>query len=105
MGLPGSGSRVAAAVREDERRFLNDRIPVNAPAAARKAWWDGLSAAERARYLEVSPERIGNLDGIPASIRDRANRQNLQTLITRLEGRGDTKSKRMLEGMRRSTGR
>ncbi|MFF7360269.1 alpha/beta hydrolase [Streptomyces sp. NPDC008125] len=101
MGLPGSGPRVVAAVREDERQYLNDRIPVSASAADRKAWWDGLSPAERGRYLELSPERIGNLDGIPAAVRDQANRRNLQTLIAELEGSaGDKKSKRILEGMK-----
>ncbi|WP_327176615.1 alpha/beta hydrolase family protein [Streptomyces sp. NBC_01335] len=100
MGLPGSGPRVVAAVREDERQYLNDRIPVSASAAGRKAWWDGLSQADRGRYLELSPERIGNLDGIPAAVRDQANRQNLQTLITELEGKDDKKSKQILEGMK-----
>ncbi|MFD6531289.1 alpha/beta hydrolase [Streptomyces sp. NPDC060184] len=101
MGLPGSGPRVVAAVREDERQYLNDRIPVSASAADRKAWWDGLSQAERGRYLELSPERIGNLDGIPAAVRDQANRKNLRTLITELEGKADDKkAKKILEGMK-----
>ncbi|MCX5398025.1 alpha/beta hydrolase family protein [Streptomyces sp. NBC_00102] len=100
MGLPGSGSRVAAAVREDERQYLGDRIPVTASAAGRKAWWDGLSTAERGRYLELFPDRIGNLDGIPAAVRDQANRKNIQSLITALEGKDDKKSKRMLEGLK-----
>lgn len=100
MGLPGSGSRVAAAVREDERQYLSDRIPVSASAKGRKAWWDGLSQAERGRYLELFPERIGNLDGIPAAVRDQANRKNLQSLIAELAGKDDKKSKKILEGMR-----
>ncbi len=38
------------------------------------AWWASLTDAERERLIEVSPGRIGNLDGVPAAFRDRANR-------------------------------
>ena len=34
------------------------------------------------------PDQIGNLDGIPALVRDAANRDNLQLLIGKLEGAG-----------------
>ncbi|WP_299539706.1 alpha/beta hydrolase [uncultured Streptomyces sp.] len=100
MGLPGSGTRVGAEVRAQERQYLADRIPVNGSAAGRKGWWDGLSQGDRDRYLELLPDRIGNLDGIPADVRDRANRQNLQDLIARLEGRKDKKSQTMLAGLK-----
>ncbi|MFF1844289.1 alpha/beta hydrolase [Streptomyces sp. NPDC058217] len=100
VGLPGSGSRVGAVVQQAERDYLNARIPRDATPAGRKAWWDGLTQDQRDRYLVVSPDRIGNLDGIPAATRDAVNRDNLQDLIGKLEGRDDTKSKKQLAGLR-----
>ncbi|MER5279658.1 alpha/beta hydrolase [Streptomyces sp. NPDC002809] len=99
-GLPGSGTRVESAVRDSERQYLNDRIPTGSSAAGRKAWWDGLTQQQRDRYLELSPDRIGGLDGIPVADRDTANRRNLPGLISDLEGRSDKKSKEQLAGLR-----
>lgn len=98
--LPGSGPRAESAARDAERDHLNGRIPTGSDAAGRKAWWDGLSQQERDRYLELSPDRIGALDGIPVADRDKANRRNLPRLISELEGRGDKKSKEQLAGLR-----
>lgn len=100
MGLPGAGTRVGQAVTQAERDHLDDRIPRNAGPAQRKAWWDGLSEQERQRYLEVGPDRIGNLDGIPAKVRDAANRENLKDLMAKLEGKTDDRSVAQLAGMR-----
>ncbi|MFF1835336.1 alpha/beta hydrolase [Streptomyces sp. NPDC058231] len=99
-GLPGSGSRVGAAVRADQRDHLNARIPVDATPAGRKAWWDGLAQDQRDQYLALSPDRIGNLDGIPATTRDAANRENLKQLIGKLSGQDDAKSQKQLAGLR-----
>ncbi|WP_030924960.1 alpha/beta hydrolase [Streptomyces sp. NRRL B-24720] len=100
VGLPGSGSRVGAVVQQAERDYLNARIPDDATPAGRKAWWDGLTQDRRDRYLVVSPDRIGNLDGIPVATRDSANRDNLRDLIGKLEGQDDAKSKKQLAGLR-----
>ncbi|WP_406452795.1 alpha/beta hydrolase family protein [Streptomyces sp. NBC_00876] len=99
-GLPGSGTRVESAVRDAERQYLNDRIPTGSSAAGRKAWWEGLSQEQRDRYLELSPDRIGGLDGIPVADRDTANRRNLPGLISKLEGQSDKASKEKLAGLR-----
>ncbi|WP_435054431.1 alpha/beta hydrolase [Micromonospora aurantiaca (nom. illeg.)] len=37
-------------------------------------WWAGLSAAERRWLVGREPGRIGRLDGLPAAVRDQANR-------------------------------
>jgi len=50
-------------------------------------WWSGLTAEQREWLLANHPERIGNLDGIPAQYRDRANRTVLAATRTRLEQR------------------
>ncbi|WP_431788341.1 hypothetical protein HLK56_15320 [Streptomyces sp. G9] len=82
----------AAAVRDAARGYLRDAIPHDASPAERKAWWAGLTDEQREEYLAVYPDRIGNLDGIPALVRDAANRDNLQLLMGKLEGRDDDDS-------------
>ncbi|MGW6587747.1 alpha/beta hydrolase [Streptomyces globisporus] len=100
LAIPGSGARVDAEVRDAERAHLGERIPRNATPAQRKAWWDGLSPEERERYIELVPERIGNLDGIPVLARDAANRRNLPALIDKLEGVDSDKARDQLAGLR-----
>ncbi|MGW0694751.1 alpha/beta hydrolase [Streptomyces sp. NBC_01637] len=90
----------AAAVRGAARGYLKDAIPHDASPAERKAWWAGLTQEQREEYLAVYPDRIGNLDGIPAVVRDAANRDNLQLLIGKLEGRDDEMAETQLAGLR-----
>ncbi|MFJ1611179.1 alpha/beta hydrolase [Streptomyces sp. NPDC088249] len=90
----------AAAVRDAARGYLKDGIPLDASPAERKAWWAGLTDEQREEYLAVYPDRIGNLDGVPALVRDAANRDNLQLLMGKLEARDDTKSQTQLAGLR-----
>ncbi|WP_328627194.1 alpha/beta hydrolase family protein [Streptomyces sp. NBC_00353] len=90
----------AAAVRGAARGYLKDAIPLDASPAERKAWWAGLTQEQREEYLAVYPDRIGNLDGIPAVVRDAANRDNLQLLIGKLEGRDDEMAETQLAGLR-----
>lgn len=100
LAIPGSGARVDAEVRDAERAHLSGRIPQNATPAGNKAWWDGLSPEERDRYVELVPERVGNLDGIPVLARDAANRRNLPALIDKLEGVDTDKARDQLAGLR-----
>lgn len=90
----------AAEVRDAAGAYLKDAIPHDASPEARRDWWAGLTQEQREEYLAVYPDQIGNLDGIPALVRDAANRDNLQLLIGKLEGRDDEKSMTQLAGMR-----
>ncbi|WP_406013913.1 alpha/beta hydrolase family protein [Streptomyces sp. NBC_00984] len=90
----------AAAVRDAARGYLKDAIPRDASPAERKAWWSGLTDEQREEYLAVYPDQIGNLDGIPALVRDAANRDNIQLLMGKLEGRDDAKSETQLAALR-----
>ncbi|MEW1893520.1 alpha/beta hydrolase [Streptomyces sp. NPDC085659] len=90
----------AAAVREAARGYLKSRIPRDAAPAAVREWWAHLTDEQREEYLAVYPDQIGNLDGIPSLIRDTANRDNLQLLIGKLEGRDDEVSRVRLAGLR-----
>ncbi|GLX52889.1 alpha/beta hydrolase [Streptomyces sp. NPDC014983] len=38
------------------------------------AWWKGLTDEQRSDYLSVHPDAVGALDGLPATVRDQANR-------------------------------
>ncbi|MFF1844287.1 alpha/beta hydrolase [Streptomyces sp. NPDC058217] len=90
----------AAAVRGAARGYLKDAIPHDASPAERKAWWAGLTQEQREEYLAVYPDQIGNLDGIPALVRDTANRDNLQLLIGKLGARDDERAETQLAGLR-----
>lgn len=59
-----------------------------------------LEGAADGWYLTVYPDQIGNLDGIPALVRDAANRDNVQLLMGKLEGLDDTKSQTQLAALR-----
>lgn len=90
----------AAAVRDAARGYLKSSIPHDASPAARRDWWAGLTDEQREEYLAVYPDQIGNLDGIPALVRDAANRDNLQLLIGKLEGRDGERAETQLAGLR-----
>lgn len=49
------------------------------------AWWDDLTPDERLAVLAAHPEAVGGADGIPADVRDRANRLLLETDLAALE--------------------
>ncbi|NEE56117.1 hypothetical protein G3M55_67560, partial [Streptomyces sp. SID8455] len=55
---------------------------------------------QREEYLAVYPDQIGNLDGIPALVRDAANRDNLQLLMGKLAGRDDEDAVTKLAALR-----
>ncbi|MER5729225.1 alpha/beta hydrolase [Streptomyces sp. NPDC002138] len=90
----------ADLVRKEAGHYLHDTIPLDRSPADRHSWWQGLTDDQRAEYLAVYPDVIGNLDGIPAETRDRANRDNLEMLIGKLSEQGDEKSRNQLEGLR-----
>ncbi|MFD8691701.1 alpha/beta hydrolase [Streptomyces sp. NPDC059651] len=90
----------AAAVRDAARGYLKSGIPYEASPAARREWWANLTDEQREEYLAVYPDLIGNLDGIPALIRDTANRDNLRLLIGKLEGLEGDRAETQLAGLR-----
>lgn len=48
-------------------------VPKGNPAAA-AAWWNGLTDTQREEYLALAPAALGPTDGLPANVRDQANR-------------------------------
>ncbi|MYS85265.1 alpha/beta hydrolase [Embleya scabrispora] len=47
-------------------------------------WWNGLSDEQRAMYLAAYPKQLGSTDGLPAAVRDKANRTALDQRLTEL---------------------
>ncbi|MER7515281.1 alpha/beta hydrolase [Streptomyces sp. NPDC126499] len=89
----------AAAVRGMADDYLRNDIPLDKSPAERRAWWSYLTQEQREAYLAVYPDVIGNLDGIPAEVRDTANRDNLQLLIGKLEGQEGERARTQLAGL------
>lgn len=52
--------------------------PAHGTPAENAAWWTSLTDTQRADYLSVHPETVGALDGVPAGVRDEANRTVLE---------------------------
>ncbi|EYT84529.1 hypothetical protein CF54_00990 [Streptomyces sp. Tu 6176] len=59
--------------------------PAHGTPAENAAWWTSLTDTQRADYLSVHPETVGALDGVPAGVRDEANR----TLLSEARGRAE----------------
>ncbi|MFJ1648835.1 alpha/beta hydrolase [Streptomyces sp. NPDC088258] len=93
-------ARDTAAVRDTARRYLEQGIPENKSPADRKAWWDALSEEQQREYIEVAPDLVGYLDGIPAVARDEANRNYLPLLIDELEHQGGSGAETKLAALR-----
>ncbi|GAA4026154.1 alpha/beta hydrolase family protein [Allokutzneria multivorans] len=51
--------------------------PQGGSPADNSGWWSSLSDTERAALLKDHPDWIGNLDGLPAVVRDQANRAQI----------------------------
>ncbi|MFV2118865.1 alpha/beta hydrolase [Streptomyces sp. Act-28] len=83
-----------AAVRGAAASYL-EKVPEGRSPAEHRAWWDGLTEEQRQEYLKIAPDLIGGLDGLPATVRDEANRNYLPVLIDELakDGGEDAKVK------------
>lgn len=88
------------AVRDATYDHMKREIPLDKSPAERKEWWDELSDEQRAEYLASYPDVLGNLDGIPALVRDEANRENLDLLIAEYEGKGGEVAEARLGGFK-----
>ncbi|WP_336086316.1 alpha/beta hydrolase [Nocardia sp. SSK8] len=60
--------------------------PANGTPQENRRWWDSLTAAQQAEMQATSPKIIGNLDGLPVEVRDKANRATIPDEQARLDG-------------------
>ncbi len=62
------------------------QLMANPPAPSQvTSWWSSLDLSMRTALSSASPTMVGNLDGIPYRIRDRANRALLETSTEQLQ--------------------
>ncbi|APU12878.1 MULTISPECIES: alpha/beta hydrolase [Actinoalloteichus] len=71
-----------------EGQVPRDSIPgPNTDPADVKDWWDSLSPAQQESLIYADSDLVGGLDGVPAEVRDRANRLLLEEQRAELEDR------------------
>ncbi|MEU2563462.1 alpha/beta hydrolase [Streptomyces longispororuber] len=63
-------------VRAAGREYLDSlpQPPEQGGPRANAEWWKGLTPDEQAAWTAMRPNTVGNLDGLPATVRDEANR-------------------------------
>jgi hypothetical protein len=66
-------------VSEAGKKYLDSlpQPPKNGNPKDNARWWKGLSAEEQAAWVSIRPDSVGALDGLPATVRDEANRMVL----------------------------
>ncbi|WP_157129528.1 alpha/beta hydrolase [Nocardia amamiensis] len=86
----------AANVNRLVSRIEPDEVVTASRARATQnaRWWDTLSEHERSAMVRVRPHLIGNTDGIPYAVRDRANRLSITRDLERYLGQRPTGGQR-----------
>ncbi|MER7753136.1 alpha/beta hydrolase [Kitasatospora sp. NPDC097643] len=74
-------AKSAAAGALKDLGLVDPYIPDGKDPAKNAAWWNGLTQDQRETYLALNAAKIGNLDGLPATVRDEANRLVLDQKI------------------------
>lgn len=89
--VEGADRDLAAALRRVESTGLDDTDDSPAPRGLtpdqNARYWSTLSPEQRRDVVEAHPEWVGNLDGLPMSVRDTANRSLLEADRRALEER------------------
>ncbi|MFI9329339.1 alpha/beta hydrolase [Kitasatospora sp. NPDC052868] len=89
-----NGQRVNGAVAEtrtDSADVMKDLglaesyIPDGKDPQKNAEWWKGLTPGQQETYLALNAARIGSLDGLPATVRDEANRLVLDQKLDALQ--------------------
>jgi Alpha/beta hydrolase len=82
----GGGSLADAALAGAAQGDLSTLGPPEGGSPGDNAgWWASLSPAEQQALLDQHPEWLGNLDGLPAEVRDQANLARIDDERARLE--------------------
>lgn len=84
VGPAGASAPSAASVvvlARAQALFVRESAPppvlTTGGAVAAALWCDGLTPSSRMQLLTTHPDELGNLDGLPPDVRDRANRIQL----------------------------
>jgi hypothetical protein len=85
-GLSAQATGFAPAANDGTVAAAATPIPGRGTAPAEvKKWWDGLSPAQQESLLFTHPDQLGQLDGLPSVVRDRANRFRMADQKGRLQ--------------------
>jgi hypothetical protein len=68
-----------SGVSEAGKKYLDSlpQPPKDGSPQDNAEWWKKLSAEEQAAWVSTQPDSVGKLDGLPATVRDEANRMVL----------------------------
>jgi len=73
----GSALSQASATGEGSGGLTTAGPPENGTPGDNAGWWASLSEEERRALIDSNPGALGNLDGLPAAVRDEANRARI----------------------------
>ncbi|MGL4306223.1 MAG: alpha/beta hydrolase, partial [Mycobacteriaceae bacterium] len=79
----------ASAHGEQQGALSAPAPPAQVTPAAAKAYWDCMTYTQQQEVLTKNPQWVGNLDGVPAAMRDVANRNRIPGERARLEKERD----------------
>ncbi|WP_405843179.1 alpha/beta hydrolase [Streptomyces sp. NBC_01518] len=79
-------------VTEAGKKYLDSlpQPPNNGSTKDNAEWWKGLTAEEQAAWISMRPDSVGAIDGLPATVRDEANRIVLAEAHGVAQGEYDT---------------
>nr|BFD96271.1 hypothetical protein KitaXyl93_76310 [Kitasatospora sp. Xyl93] len=82
----GSVAETATDVKDVAKDLgLSDPyVPENKDPQKSADWWKSLTPEQQSSYLALYPDKVGQLDGLPATVRDEANRLALDQELDRL---------------------
>ncbi|MGQ0777148.1 MAG: alpha/beta hydrolase [Pseudonocardiales bacterium] len=81
----GSALAQAAATGAGSGGLSTAGPPENGTPGDNAGWWAALSDEERRALIDSDPGALGNLDGLPAAVRDEANRARIDAERAALE--------------------
>lgn len=80
-----------------------DELVVRPPEAGEvRDWWAALDTSARRALIDGAPRLVGNLPGLPFAVRDKANREFLDTTIAVLDARLSEGAGRSISGEERA---
>lgn len=85
----GTSLAGAAAAGNDAGAISALAPPPDGTPVQNAAWWNSLSAEQQDQVVAEHPETVGNMDGVPAAVRDEANRARLDDERASLEAEAD----------------
>ncbi|MEV8327089.1 alpha/beta hydrolase [Kitasatospora sp. NPDC056731] len=82
----GSTAETATDVKDVAKDLgLDLYVPDNKDPQKSVDWWKSLTPEQQSSYIALYPDKVGGLDGLPATVRDEANRLVLDQQLDALE--------------------